>query len=85
MPTAVPAGSVYPTLDIVERQLLESFDDPPFPAHHRILLLPMGGSRWIVATPTLDIYMVDLAECDSAPLARASQFPAPGRSSLSTR
>ena len=75
MPTAVPVGSMYLTLDIVERQLLEFFDDPAFPAHHRILLLPMGGSRWIVATPTLDIYMVDLAECDIAPLARLAQFP----------
>ena len=60
MPTHVLVGSLYLTLDIIERQVLEFFDDPAFPAHHRILLLPMGGSRWIVATPTMDIYMVDL-------------------------
>ena len=64
-------------LDIPERQVLLYFSGDPVPWHHRILMERISGSKWIVATPTLDIEIVDLAEAeDVRPLERFGEMPA---------
>ena len=51
--------------------------DPAYPWHHRLLLLRVEGSRWIVATPTLDLEVTDLQEAeDLVTLQRDGEFPA---------
>ena len=46
-----------PALDIEQRQILvDYFDDPNgLRWHHRILAVPLGGSRWIWITPDLGV------------------------------
>jgi hypothetical protein len=48
------------TLDVVETTVLHGFPTDQFPYHQRHLT-PLGGSRWLVATPTLDVHEEDFA------------------------
>ena len=73
------ANAGWLTLDIEEQQILQGYDADVFPAHQRLLLVSLGHARWIVATPTGDVYAEDLADEDVTPLVRASPFPAAGR------
>ena len=65
------------SLDIPERQILLYFEgDLATPWHHRILMERIGGSRWIVVTPTFDIEVVDLTEAeDLRPVDRDALLP----------
>ena len=64
------------SLDVVERQILCYYeDDPHFEWHHRLLLISLGGSRWLVATPTLDVHQEDFDGVPIRALARQSRFP----------
>ena len=64
------------SLDIPERQVLILFIGDAIPWHHRILMVRISGSRWIVITPTFDIEVTDLAEVDDVrPVERNSAMP----------
>ena len=77
---APPHGSAgHLTLDIRWRQILIGYPGDVFAYHHRILLVRISGSRWIVATPTGDVHEEDFEGCDVVPLGRNAQFPLDGR------
>ena len=67
------------TLDIPERQIMVNYPNDNFLWHHRILILRLDGSRWLVITPTRDCHEEDFAGVLILPLGRASQFPAEER------
>lgn len=71
-------GHSIATLDISERQLVQEFPDL-FPSHHRVLLIHIEGPRWIVGTPTQDVFEEDFSGEAVVPVERASQFPLAGR------
>lgn len=52
------------SLDIPESQILVYDEGDQVPWHARILLVRAGGSRWIWASPTLDMQCEDLAEVE---------------------
>ena len=66
-----------PTLDIDDKQvLLDFYDDANgFFWHQRILLLPLGGSVWVVATPDKSVQRADLSEHRIIVLGRSAPFP----------
>jgi hypothetical protein len=83
-PVTVTAAGAYRghlTRDIPEPQVLEEFVGDAYNAHHRLLLVDCGNGRWIVASPTLDVYHDDLTVGDRSivPLRRNSTFPVDGR------
>ena len=51
----------------------------PFPSHHRLGMVKLGQGKWIVGTPTLDIYADDLSGQGITPLVRNAPFPVMGR------
>ena len=54
IPAAPDLGHDSHTLDVAERQILQGYpEDANFGYHQRILLIPLGGSQWIVGTPTM--------------------------------
>jgi hypothetical protein len=66
-----------PTLDVEEKQVLINYDDDPnFTWHHRILLCHLEGSKWIIATPTKSLQVLDLSAHRLVILARNAPFPA---------
>ena len=66
-----------PALDIAQSQVLVDFpDDANFEWHHRVLLVSLGGSRWICLTSTLSVQLIDLSNHRVIVLRRASAFPA---------
>lgn len=74
------ASAVHPVVDVREPQFLVGYpDDPFFVYHHRIGLLRIAGSRWIVATPTGDVHEEDMEGEEIIPLVARSPFPAAGR------
>ena len=79
MPTIVDVASAHKTLNIPERQALERFEGDVYEEHHRVFLYNVEGPRWLVATPTLDIYVINALEADLTPLTRDSAFPVQGR------
>ena len=63
-------------LNIDERQVFINFDyDANFRWHHRVLLHGLGDSRWIWATPDLEVQMGDLADHEVVLLARGARVP----------
>ena len=65
-----------PALDITQPQVMVDFpDDANFEWHHRVLLISLGGFRWICSTPTLSVQLVDLSNHRVIVLRRASAFP----------
>ena len=70
-----------PTLDVSFNQVLVDFpeDANGFVWHHRLLLISLGGSRWICVTPTLSVQVVDLGNHRVIVLPRAGNFPAANR------
>jgi hypothetical protein len=66
------------SLDIPERQLLAYYEDDDVPWHHRVLLVKVHGSTYILATPDLEIQVQDVAALTVRPVARNSAFPAVG-------
>jgi hypothetical protein len=64
-----------PTLDLEQKQLLVHYPNDDYPWHHRLLLIPLGGSSWIWATPDLEVERVDVDKFRVVVLARASAFP----------
>jgi len=66
------------TLDVVEPQVLIDFwdDAAGYYWHHRLLLRKGSDSRWIVATPDLEVQHEDLGTHRVIPLARDAKFPA---------
>ena len=67
-----------PTLDIPERQLLVDFFNGPngFRWHHRVLLLHVRDTTWVVCTPDLSVQGLDVATHRLVMLSRNSPFPA---------
>ena len=67
-----------PTLDIPERQLLVDFfdDENGFLWHHRILMVHVTGTVWIVVTPDLSVQQLDVATKRLVVLPRNGPFPA---------
>ena len=67
-----------PTLDVEFSQVLVDFpeDQNGFVWHHRLLLVSLGGSRWICSTPTQSIQVLDLGDHRVIVLPRAGPFPA---------
>ena len=63
------------SLDIPERQILLRFPEDPVPWYHRILMLPLSGASWVVATPDLVLQIEDLAGQRVRALARNVDFP----------
>jgi hypothetical protein len=64
------------TLGTELTQVLVDFFEDDFHWHHRVLLVQVSGTRWVVATPDLDVEVTDLSEHRVLPLPRASAFPA---------
>jgi hypothetical protein len=60
---------------------MEEFVGVAFNAHLRILLVDCGQGRWIVASPTMDVYHDDMTADDMSivPLRRRAVFPIAGR------
>ena len=79
VPDAPAADHDWLTPDLAEAMWTEDFPADLFPTHGRIGFVRLGGGRWIVGTPTLDIYADDLNGCGINPLARRSQYPLAGR------
>ena len=68
------------TLNLPERQVLVEFPrDPNMMWHHRLLLIRVRGSLWIVATPTREVEQVDLSQYRVLPVERHAHFPLDGR------
>ena len=68
------------SLDVEDHQILiDFFDDPNFHWHHRVLLRRIKGSTWLVATPTLSVEILDVAEHRVLAVGRGTRFPARAR------
>ena len=67
-----------PTLDVEYVQVLVDFplDANGFFWHHRLLVVPLGGSVWIGCTPDESIQRIDLSGHRVIVLRRNSPFPA---------
>ena len=66
------------TLDIEQQQVaVWEPDDANFGWHGRLLLVKLEGARWIVATPTMSLQVLDLAAKTMKPLFRKSPLPVP--------
>ena len=79
VPRAPNAGHDRLTLDLDEAQILVGFPEDHFSYHHRLLMVSLGGGKWVVCTPTWDVHLHDLSDEDVDPLTRNSQFPRAGR------
>jgi hypothetical protein len=76
VPDAPAAGHDALTPDVTDRLILVNYeDDVRFPFHVRILWVSLGGSRWMVSTPTRDTFEEDFSGEYIIPLTRASQHP----------
>ena len=65
-----------PTLDVQFSQVLVDYvNDANFLYHHRVLLVSLGGSRWVCATPTLSLQPIDLSDHQVIVLRRNAAFP----------
>ncbi len=78
--TAVPpppaAGHDLLTLDVAHRQVLVRLPwDPYFNLQHRVRLIRLEKSRWVVGTPALEVCHEDLAAIEMYPLPRGGPFP----------
>ena len=63
--------------DITEQQVLLYFDaDPGHSWHHRILLIPLGGGRWIACSTDYEVEIIDLTTYAVIVLTRTLPFPA---------
>ena len=56
LPNGIQSGGLRPG-----HRLLVSYADDEY-WHDRLLLAPVRGSAWVVATPHLDVYMEDLVK-----------------------
>lgn len=64
------------TLDVGLRQIAVNLDgDGTFRWHHRLLLVPIGDSRWVWATPDHEIQFGDLGDHQVILLQRNAEFP----------
>ena len=62
------------TLDIEQRQVLVGYGDAEL--HHRVLFVHLGGAKWVVGSPTGDIFEEDLSTTDALmPLGRNVPLP----------
>ena len=70
-----------PTLDTEFHQVLFDFFADPNGLfwHHRLLVVPLGGSLWVGVTPDESVQRVDLADHRVIFLARNAAFPAARR------
>ena len=66
-----------PTLDVPERQLLIDFfaDANGFFWHHRILLVHVRETTWVVCTPDQSVQMLDVSQHRLVMLSRNAAFP----------
>jgi hypothetical protein len=64
------------SLDVPEKQILIYFAADHIPWHHRVLLQQIEAARWVVATPDLEVEVVDLAAQAVRALGRNGAFPA---------
>jgi hypothetical protein len=72
-PPAAP--SIHTTLDVPETQVLVGYPQDPIPYHHRLLISHIAEARWVLCTPTGNVFEDDLAGEDVVPLTQSSQFP----------
>ena len=64
------------TLDTQLQQVaIDFFNDEEFHWHGRLPLIQAGGSKWITATPDLDVEITELAYHRVVPLQRNSTVP----------
>ena len=69
------AGWRRSSLDVEEKQALVGYGLAEL--HHRVLFVSMGPGRWIVGSPTGDVFEEDLSTAtELMPLARAVPVPA---------
>eukprot|EP00974_Lingulodinium_polyedra_P035778 3434481-Lingulodinium_polyedra.AAC.1 len=65
------------TLDSdLDQVAIDFFQDPAFRWHHRLLLVQLTGSKWVVATPDLHVETCDLGDHRVIPLDRDAEWPA---------
>lgn len=63
------------SLDVPEQQILIFFGQDRIPWHHRLSLERVSQARWVMATPTLEVEVVDLDVVeDLRPLGREQVF-----------
>ena len=64
------------TLDVDLPQVaLDFYDEEEFTWHHRLLLVQVDGSKWVVSTPDHDVEVVNLADHKVVTLEKAALFP----------
>ena len=66
------------TLNIADPQVLLHYPGDPagYDFHHRVLLHKIGGGRWVLLTPDLDLHVEDLSTHRHTVLGRHAPFPA---------
>ena len=63
-------------LDIAEHQVAVRYPDHPnFEWHLRVLVVRLDGARWIVPSPDLEVFVLDLAVYRVIPLVRGALVP----------
>ena len=65
------------TFDVAGLQVLLHYPAHPIPGHHRLPLLALGGSRWIIATANGDFWVEDFEEETVTPLLKLWRFKGP--------
>ena len=73
------AAASHYALDIAQLQVAIAFDnDPHYLWHHSVLMVKLDGLwRWVVATPTHEIKIMNLSDYNVAPLSPSRPIPRP--------
>jgi hypothetical protein len=80
MPTVVLATpGLHHGHRTLDRHLLLGYPDEIFAYHARLLLVPLGRTRWVIASPALNVDQEDFLDEDIVPLSRQGLFPEASR------
>ena len=63
------------SLDVGVPQIIVNYPDNRLPWHHRILLVDLGGGKWIWATPDRSVQVGDLTTLSFKTVVRNADFP----------
>ena len=63
------------SLDVGVPQIIVNYPDNRLPWHHRILLVDLGGGKWIWATPDRSVQVGDLTSLSFKTVVRNADFP----------
>ena len=63
------------SLDVGDQQILVHYPNNAHPWHHRVLLVDLGGAKWIWSTPDRAVQVGDLSAVTFKTVGRNSDFP----------